>query len=93
MGLFNRNKKDDKPKWFVNKKRGDVELEENYIKLTTKITNIEHIVFYKDIHDIKKGKRCIRIKSKTETYTMSIVSNGESIIDEVYVQLLEKIGE
>lgn len=92
MGLFSRNKKPKEIKWFINKKRGNVELEDKYIKLTIKLINVEHLMFYKDIVDIKKGKKCIKISSKTESYVISLVNNTE-VIDEVYLQLLEKVNE
>ena len=93
MGLFSRNKKEKKIKWFVNKKVGDFQLEDNYIKLTTKIPKIEHIIFYKDIIDIKKGKKCVRIANKTEKYTISSPSSEcEVAIEELYVKILEKVN-
>ena len=79
MGLFSRNKKEKKIKWFVNKKVGNYQLEDNYIKLSTKIPKIEHILFYKDIIDIKKGAKCVRIASK-------------EAIEELYVKILEKLS-
>ena len=94
MGLFNRNKKEKKMKWFINKKAGDVKLENNYIKLTLSLINTETIIFYKDIHDIKKGKKFIKLTTKTDEYTISSVSSdSEPIIDETYIQILNKVSE
>lgn len=93
MGLFNRKKKEEKTKWFINKTPGNVELEEKFIRLTINLPKTENIVFYKDIHDIQKGKKFIKITNKTDEYTMSIISGGETIIDETYTRLLEKISE
>ena len=72
-------------------KRGEVELTNKYIRLTTKPRNIEHIIFYKDIIDIKKGKKCIRVSSKSDKYTMVLYDSV--IIEETYVTILEKISE
>lgn len=93
MGLFSRNKKEKKEKWFINKKVGEYQLEEKYIKLTMAIVNTEHIIFYKDIHDIKKGKKFIKVTTKTDEYTISCVSDCEQIINEIYLQILEKVSE
>lgn len=92
MGLFNRNKK--KKKWFVNKKPGDIELNDKYIKLTTTHPTTEHIVFYKDIHDLKKGKNFLKITSKTNEYTITPTElmNREETINEIYIPILEKMG-
>lgn len=92
MGLFSRNKKEKEPKWFINKKRGNVQLEDKYIKLTIKLINTEHIMFYKDITDIKKGKKCVKISSKSESYVISLIDNIE-LIDETYLQILDKVSE
>ena len=92
MGLFSRNKKPKETKWFINKKRGNFQLEDKYIKLKINLINTEHIMFYKDIIDIKKGKKCIKISSRSESYVISLVNNKEEI-DEVYIQLLEKVSE
>ncbi|WP_296789525.1 hypothetical protein [uncultured Methanobrevibacter sp.] len=93
MGLFSRNKKEKKIKWFVNKKVGNYQLEDNYIRLSTKIPKIEHILFYKDIIDIKKGAKCVRIASKSEKYTISSPSSGcEEAVEELYVKILEKLS-
>ena len=92
MVLFNLNKKTE-IKWFVNKKPGNVELTDKFIRVSTKHPRLEYVVFYKDIVDIKKGKKCIRISNKSDKYTMSIVSGGEAVIDETYMTILEKISE
>jgi len=93
MGLFNRNKKEKKIKVFINKKPGDFQIEDNYIKLTTKLPKLENIMFYKDIIDIKKGPKCVRIASKTEKYTISCVSDCKDFIDETYIQILGKVND
>ena len=90
MGLFNRKPKEQK--WFINKKRGTYTLENKYIRLYINLLKTEHILFYKDILDIKKGKKCVRVSSKTETYTISVVDNP-GVVDDLYVELLEKISE
>lgn len=93
MGLFNRNKKDNEIKWFVNKKPGNVELMDKFIKISINLPKTENIVFYKDIHDIKKGKKFVKITSKTDEYSLGIVSGGEEIIEETYLKILEKVSE
>lgn len=94
MGLFSRNKKTKEPKWFINKKVGNFQLEDNYIRLTLALVNTESIIFYKDIQDIKKGKKFIKIKNKTEEYTISSPSSGcEPVIEEVYLQILNKVSD
>lgn len=60
MGLFNRNKKEKKTKWFINKTPGDVHLEDNYIRININLPKTENIVFYKDIQDIKKVKNLLK---------------------------------
>ena len=92
MGLFNRNKKKE-IKWFVNKTPGKIQLHNKYIQININLPKTENIVFYKDIQDIKKGKKFIKITSKTEEYTFSIVSGGEDIIQDTYIQILEKVSE
>ena len=94
MGLFSRNKKEKEVKWFINKKVGNFQLEENYIKLTLALVNTESIIFYKDIQDIKKGKKFIKISNKTEEYTISSPSSGcEPAIEDMYIKILEKVSE
>ena len=94
MGLFSRNKKEKEVKWFINKKVGNFQLEENYIKLTLALVNTESIIFYKDIQDIKKGKKFIKISNKTEEYTISSPSSGcEPVIEDIYIKILEKVSE
>ena len=92
MGLFNRDK-EKKVKWFVNKKPGNVELQDKFIKLTVNITRTETIVFYKDIHDIKKGKRFVKISTKTDEYLLGIVSGGKEVLEDTYLKILEKVSE
>ena len=92
MGLFNRNK-EKKVKWFVNKTPGNVELQDKFIRITINLPRTETIVFYKDIHDIKKGKRFVKITTKTDEYLFSIVSGGKDIIEDTYLKILEKVSE
>ena len=93
MGLFNRKKKKE-TKWFVNKKPGNVELCENYIKLTSSHPTTEHIVFYKDIHDLKRGKKFLKITSKTNEYTLTPTEmlGREEAVNELYIPILEKLN-
>ena len=92
MGLFNRNKKKE-TKWFVNKTPGNIQLHDKYIQITINLPKTENIVFYKDIQDIKKGKKFIKITSRTDEYTFAILSDGEVILNETYIQILEKVSE
>jgi hypothetical protein len=91
MGLFNRNKKEKQVKWFINKTPGNVELMDNFIKITINLPKTENIVFYKDIHDIKKGKKFVKITSKTDEYSLGNLD--KDIVEETYLKILEKVSE
>ena len=99
MGLFDKLKiksKDEGKVWMVNKKRGDIEIDENYIKLITKLPKTEHIVFYKDITKLEKKYAGITIKTNSEEYHINPVGFGDvkqSLADDVHAQLLEKISQ
>ena len=93
MGLFNRNKKKE-TKWFVNKTPGNIQLHEKYIQININLPKTENIVFYKDIQDIKKGKKFIKITSKTNEYTLTPTEmlGREEAVNELYIPILEKLN-
>jgi len=100
MGLLSRLKVKDKEEgkaWLINKQRGYVELEENYIKLIVKFPKAEHIIFYKDIVNIERKKDIIiELKTVNESYRIVPVGFSEikqELSDNTYIALLEKIGE
>jgi hypothetical protein len=90
MGILNRNKESNESKWSINKKPGNIELNDKHITITIKLINIEHIIFYKDIIGLKKGKKCIRISSRIDSYT---ISSNPDIVDKTYNEIFEKVSQ
>ena len=96
MGLFNRKKKEDKKaKWNINKRSGDVEVCDKYLRIT-QITRSEYIVFYSDIIQVsKKNDRQIEVKTKVDEFDIvsANVRGGSDNVQELYLALLEKVAE
>ena len=99
MGLFDKLKiksKDEGKAWMVNKKRGTIEITENYIRLMTTFPKGENIVFFKDVTTLEKKYAGITIKTNSEEHHINPIGFGDAkqdLADEVYVQLLEKVSE
>ena len=96
FGRIRKARKDQlEAEWFINKKRGSVELEDNYILFKILMPSTEDIVFYKDITKFERIKKLIKIKTNTAEFKVSPtkVKGGEDEAKALYTQILEKINE
>ena len=80
--------------WSINKKRGLIHLESNYMQLK-RIPSGEDIVFYKDITKIEKKRNFIEIKTNTSEFKIAPIKlrGAEEAANELYIQVLEKVNE
>lgn len=95
MGLFDKLKPSKEPQWFINKKVGSYQIEEKYIRLTTKIPKKECTVFYKDIINIRRGNKTTVLETINKEYHITAVNgeNPKEAATKLYDELLEKISE
>lgn len=94
MGLFSRNK-EKVQSWVINNKKGTVDLNEKYIQLNIIMPKKEQIIFYSDITSLEQKYNFIMIKTNSNSYKLAPhgFRKAESIANELYIQILEKISE
>jgi len=95
MGLFDKLKPNKEPQWFINKKVGNYQLEDKYIKLSLKLPKKECIIFYKDILNIRKGNNTTVLETINKEYHITAINgeNPKEAAEKLYLELLEKISE
>lgn len=95
MGLFDKLKQNKEVQWFINKKIGSYQIEDKYIRLTTKVPKKECTVFYKDILNIRKGNNTTVLETINKEYHITAVNgeNPKEAAEKLYITLLEKISE
>ena len=95
MGLFDKLKPKKEVQWFINKKIGSYQVEDKYIRLTTKIPKRECTVFYKDIINIRKGNNTTVLETINKEYHITAVNgeNPKEAAASLHQELLEKISE
>lgn len=98
MGLMDKFKqaKSDREDavWSINKKRGNVILEDNYLKVKI-FPSKEEIVFYKDINKIERKHNFIEIKTNTAEFKVAPIKlrGAEDMAADLYIQILEKMNQ
>jgi hypothetical protein len=96
MGFFDSIKQGSKKtEWTVNRKKADIELSEDYMRISIPMPSKETIVFYKDISFIELKRTVVEIKTNTGKFKIipSKVRGGTDKANELYLQLLQKINE
>ena len=80
--------------WSINKKRGLITIEDNYLKLK-RLPSTEDIIFYKDITKLEKKRNFVEIKTNTGEFKIAPIKlrGAEEAANELYIQVLEKVNE
>jgi hypothetical protein len=96
MGFFDSIKQGSKKtEWTVNRKKADIELSEEYMRISIPLPSKETIIFYKDISFIELKRTVVEIKTNTGEFKIipSKVRGGTDKANELYLELLKKMNE
>ena len=79
--------------WSINKKRGLITIEDNYLKLK-RLPSTEDIIFYKDITKLEKKLNFVEIKTNTGEFKIAPMKlrGAEEAANTLYIELLEKVN-
>ena len=98
MGLMDKIKKTKSDRedavWSINKKRGNVILEDSFMKMQI-FPNKEEVVFYKDINKIERKHNFVEIKTNTAEFKVAPIKlrGAEDMAVDLYVQILELMNK